>query len=555
MSAARLLPPLATAVVVLAYPWTGLPLRYLANDDLGLIAFLAQDCDPVFFSVLLGRVLRAAYRIGGPEAPLFPLFLNATLALSAAVFVHLLPARSGRGWRHPGVWLAAGIYASVFVFFLSAMTFTLSAAALAAHGGLWLLLGESRRSAWLAAGLVALGMLVRLEAAALAALLLLVPGSVRLRREPLPLLKRLLPLAACVLVTFAAERVAQHVGVTPAHREFQAFNALRGRLHSFPLLDQHFGNPALLAANGWTETDYLLFVNWVFPDERKYNGETLGNFFRLPPPPRAEQPRRPARSTAERLRYFAWDYSYYCGGIALLVVLGLSLRGWTPNLLLQAQALWMLLLGLYLEFFLRFPMRVRESALLAGLLGAFALLRLLDARRASGRRGGIGPAAALVFLLWRSGLMLSWLLTLRWDQGEMVRWGERFGARYPRQIAYFWHTYAPRLEILHPLRRPEFGFEIMLHGWTTFSEPFYADIQRRLGIRRGQELLPALAHRPDVVLVAPAAGAEAIATALRESHGIAVTPRRLEVEDGIEYWRLEPTVPPHPAAVPPGPPD
>ena len=525
--------PFLAALAVLAWPWLPLPMRYQANDDLGIIAFLSRGFDPVFFSVLLGKLLQAGYRLWGESSPVYPLFLNACLAACAFVFCRVILGVRDLPFRL----VALAVYAVVFVYFAFVLTFTMVAGALAAHGMLLLVTSSRPRDAVLAGGFCGLGALIRLDAALLCLILSGVPALawiLPLRRERL----RAAGLAlAPVALLLGGEHLVQRFGVSAAHREFVAFNQLRGRLHGFPILDAQRGNADLLRANQWTAADYELFVEWTFPDERKFNARTLANVFTIPAPPVGGAVQTASPSPGERLRTFPRQHLACLGAFGLLVVLALTSARPRNALWLAAHAVVFLALCLVLAGWLRFPIRVRESAILAALLGGLALH--LDAPPVRGARLLALRLALPLFLAWRGWTMLSHALTLRWDQAELGRGLAHLNRAYPGHILYFWNTFAPNFELLHPVRPPRREFHLMLYGWSTFSEMFYQDIHRRLGIRTGAELLPALASRDDVVFVAPASGLRLLAQSLRESHGLTRTPRLLETLDGVPYWKLE----------------
>jgi hypothetical protein len=529
-AAARLVPA-AVFLALLTRPWWPLPMRWQTNDDPAILDFVSRGFDPAFICLLPGRLLAAGHRLLGPDAPLYAWMLLAALAACAATFAAALPLLRPGPARDPARVLAAVSYAALLAALLVSPTFTTVAAALAGHAVLALLAFPGRRGAVLAGLLAAGAGLLRLDALRLTCVVAAPALLLALRADP-ALRRRLLPAAAALAAVAGAETALRVLTTSPAHREYAAYNAVRGQLHDNPVLKHQRGNPDLLRALGWHEDDYTLFTHWIFNDETRYsraNLETLANF---PLPPAAET--AAAVPAAEKLRRFLLDRSHFTGALGALLLLGLLCPPGLARRTLVATALTGLAFGFGLQEWLRLPVRVRESILLVAALSALPALL-----RAPPPGPGRARALALVagaFIVWRGGIVAeSARATTAWQ--EQVRPEvERAGALYPGKRLLVWVAHQPALECFHPFHPVRPGYESILFGWTTFSEPYYADLPRLLGVTRGADVFRAIATRPDIVLVVPQGALDLLLRCIQRDTGL--TPAFVPAEPvfGCPAW-------------------
>jgi hypothetical protein len=535
---AREVIPWLGALLVLCWPWSPLPMAYLVNDDLAIIEFLSRGLDPVFLSVLLGRLLSAGYRLFGTQAPVYPLFLNACLALCAATYAGCVLTARPRGPRDPVTLFALAVYAVLLCRLCMFITFTTVAAAVAAHGVFLLLTCKHRGSALVAGTLVGTGALIRFDAAALSGLLFAVPLTLWAVSDP-GRLRRAAFAALPLLVLLTAEQAVVRLDVSDAYRAFAEFNAVRGKVHGFPIMEQQRGNAALLEANRWTTTDFELFLNWSYPDETKFNLHTVSNVLTLPVP---AVPAGHEALVGEQVAQFFTSHSAYLSALAWMLVLSFALANRRWIIAGVTHALLFLGVGLALELWFRFPVRVGESAILAGMLAMFALFRLApsaDVRRIARARSAIATGACVLFIAWRGSSVLAEGIQVRARQQQRNTDVAHLNAQYANRILVVWPSLPPPRQLLHPVRRDLLRFAVMFYGWTTFSEFFYADIHRLLGVETGAEVWPALARRDNVVFMAPESGMRLVEQTLLETYRLPTQSILLETFDGVSYWRLQ----------------
>ena len=530
--------PWLAALLVLCWPWSPLPVGYLVNDDLAIIEFLSRGLDPVFMSVLLGRLLSTGYRLFGTQAPVYPIFLNACLALCAATYAHCVLTARSRGPRDPVTLFAFAVYAVLLSRLCMFITFTTVAAAVAAHGMFLLLTGKDRASALIAGTLVGTGALIRFDAAALSGLLFAVPLTLWAASDP-GRLRRAAFAALPLLLLLTAEQAVVRWDVSDAYRSFAAFNAVRGKVHGFPIMEQQRGNAALLEANRWTTTDFELFRNWSYPDETKFNLHTVSNVLNFPVPAISAGHHT---LVGEHMARFFTGHSVYLSALVLMLALSFALSGRRWIIAGVAHALMFLGLGLALELWFRFPLRVGESALLAGMLAMFGLFHLApnaDALRPARVRAALAVGACVLFIAWRGTSVLAEGIQVRARQQQRTAEVAHLNERYANRILVVWPSLPPPGQLLHPVRRDRLRFDVMFYGWTTFSEFFYADISHLLGVRTGAQVWPALARRDDVVFMAPESGMRLVEQTLLETYRLPTQSILLETFDGVSYWRLQ----------------
>jgi hypothetical protein len=506
--------PFAAFSLVVAYPWSSLPMRWSVNDDLGIIAFLRSGHDPVFLSVLLGRVLRVTSEfIGVSVSEVYPWSLQIFQGACAAVAASLLARLVGAGRRSVAFWLIAATYGAVLAMFCIQLTFTMVAGLLGAHA-FWLLANSATwRGALLAGTMAAVGCLIRLDAVKLVGLLLAAPALfwVLSGRRGTALLVAALPVVSALAVEWAlAER----------------FNGLRGRIHGTPLVGANRDNDLLLQAAGWTITDYLMFEHWVFFDEQKFNEQSLSQYLVHAKTSRsAPEPRSGLEHT---LRSLGRRWELAGASLALVVLaLGARRRAW-----LVVHAVTLALVTMYLDTFMRLPTRVYEVMLVAAWIGAIQLWVH------TGRDQRLAFVLACCFLLVRTPLVAQEAGFTSSAQRQVHARLEALHAAHPGAPVLLWHTDTPPIQMLHPFHAGPRGAELIFYGWAIFSPYFYDEIARVLGVRTGREVLPALLAREDTVYVAPAPAIGLLIGHLRERYDLHASARRLRGVDEYEYWKL-----------------
>jgi len=248
---------------------------YEADDDISMLllasGYLGGKAVPflVFSNILWGFLLNLLYALPTRwnwEVLLF-LLLN---FISVYGLIHIVLARSPRVQVRA---FAILIILLTDVFFLENINFT-GMAAFNTLAGFCLLLGSlpSRspsRFGQLTLGitLIVIGSLIRIEAALLVFLLLLVPLSLKIRAFKIPGLVAALTVAGMLV---AGCVLFDHVYVqsSPAWSSYYQYNQTRSELHDTPRLAQIDG---AIQEVGWSQNDLVMFIHWFFPDPTTYS--------------------------------------------------------------------------------------------------------------------------------------------------------------------------------------------------------------------------------------------------------------------------------------------
>ena len=262
-----------------------LPVRYEANDDLGILFYLTgldgftRASDVPFMSRILGEGLFACYS-QFPSIPWYGLTIYAVTWLGVScflsqLFVQHLDVKSR---------LVAGLGWAIFLgHFVSAVTFTSAALILLLGSTLylfsWAANRQNARISWIFLWLcVATAYLVRWKAT-LGFSLFAAPVLIYLRRDDWRYLLRCgLALALLVVIDRSWDHLAKD---TVDFREYQHYAKLRSAFHDSPQGRPGPNTPQALAAAGWTLDDYRSFRNhWLLYDESLFQPERLATFLR-----------------------------------------------------------------------------------------------------------------------------------------------------------------------------------------------------------------------------------------------------------------------------------
>jgi hypothetical protein len=204
-------------------------------------------------------------------------------------------------------------------------------------------------------------------------------------------------------------------------------------------------------------------------------------------------------------------------------------------------------LGAALDANARFPVRVRESILVAAALGA-AVIRLVpspDPRAAGAPAPAAGRARATaavcaLMLAWRGGITLDRVATTARQGEEFAREAAELNRRFAGRRVCFWPGLGAAPERGHPFRPPPLLHHDLLYGWTTFSPAYYRSIHDLLGVTSGAGVPRALATRPDVVFAAPRGVADVLARVILRDTGLRVRVVDEPPLPQTTVWRLEP---------------
>jgi hypothetical protein len=487
--------------------------RYMANDNLAIVDFIAQGSQVQYVGVFFTLLLHGLYA-AVPGAPWYPIALYALNVLSLALWLMLLMRVCYRPWL--AVLLIVALL-TCYLRFLVFLDYTSTAILLCASALAWAGVEtlERRPLRWqiLAAGCVfMLGLWVRPQvpmgmlayAFPLGVWVILLsfrgrPFHAESKRLALVALLFLLPTA----VNYAADTACRQLMRTPQEAQYDDFNALRGNIHrlSRPRKQALISNRPLLHKIHWKAVDVAYLYNWCFLDERVYTPASLRALLDAAPLPRISLDA--LRSLAvDRL---SSDYAYLLIMAPLLLTAMVVRRGGWRHLAALLAPLWCLGATLTMLTFFGFLFRVELPFEMGFGFGSLVLAnRIFAAENPQPDRlrlAGAGLAALLALLAALSSLS---------DTVHDYRRSQDTAARVTDEIEVLNRDYAGAtillqargefVETLDPLHPPVLRFNTIHLGWSTFSPRFYSEIGK-LGVEHGYEVVDALIRRPDAYML------------------------------------------------------
>ncbi|MGE5625847.1 MAG: hypothetical protein ACM3ZT_09905 [Bacillota bacterium] len=488
--------------------------QYMINDDVGIIADARGGYAVRYVGIVLTSFLHWGYMIS-PGTPWLGLALYALHTVALFAWLKLL-------WRLFTPWWLAALFTPVFLgyclVFLVYLDYTAASVMLALAGIAWASIRVVERQAeyrrFLLPGvLFMLGMIVRPQGApgalAYGLPLALIAAVAALRGRPWKDGVRRLALATAVFflpaaMNYAVDGLWRQAVLTPQEAQYDAFNAVRGRLHRINRARKQriIANPALLASVHWTREDADDFFNWKFLDERVYTPEALQTLLDAAPPPRIE-PAALADLVIRRLPPRNLIFPLLAASLPLFLLLTGQKRRAEGGIGLLIPV-FSICLTAFMYFLFAFTYRVElpfETGLGLGALLVSGALALPD-EAPRGRRllAAIGAAAAIAFfgMLFSAGRMLGHQTEMGLETRHIEERVQMLNTAYADDVLLV-EPSSLDLEALSPLDPMELRFETIDLGWNTFSPRFYHALGS-LGLQHGYELMDGLVGRPNAFI-------------------------------------------------------
>lgn len=494
------------------------PVHYEVNDDLGLENFLSNGFDAVFMTVLAGKLVKGLYSIN-PFVGFYPLFLFFVHSLSLTAVFYCVVSLFNNASRIIKVELLLFL-CLILVFYakaLIALTFTTTAFLVGFSGVVLFCVFLVRHSdsliELLLPGLLfGLSYLVRPDSAkgvlvfALPVLLLalLYYAKNHLYRMLVPALCFLSP----VLVLICAEQVVYEFATTNEYKDFVEFNAVRGKIHGFPVVRKLKNNQELLAINGWSANDCAMFRNWFFAHEDKFNQQTVANVFAfIPTTSLFEKVKKLSLLSTQRFFSQLWKKHTLLCVLSIICFFACIYKQRNVVLLVFFLFYFAYVFSgmLVLSEFWRLPSRIAAPILLGISFLVFCFSEAFYAtwgKKESVVRGLLSIGVCGVFLS---------LIYLQFDElAELKATTLERRANLKSEISFlneklngcvFFSKAGKGIDFTskNPFRPGDYKltFDIVGGGWSTYSPFFYKQLNYALGIDQAKELLPALIDNPD----------------------------------------------------------
>lgn len=518
---------------------------YMVNDNIAIMDYAVQGLPIDFTGVLFTGFLHLAYA-HAPRVPWYGLSLYALHCLSVFLWLYII-------WRALHPWWLAGVFSGIFLVyyfpFLIFLDYTSTGAMLCMAALAWTCLDilEQRPGyrRFLLAGFVFMfGMVVRPQVP-LGALVYLLPVAciVAVRhlcanyapREPEPTRQstlgampygllavwlvgmvrqvglyvfpfrhglRRLSLAALMFLfpavaNFAADAVYRQVTLTPQQAQFDAFNAVRGRLQGLPerRMVELINDPPVQDAAHLSRDQTSDFFHWRFLDERVYTEPALKTMLEKMPPPAAPY-REFARELRERFDSGPeFALLLCCVPLFLLVLMKHPWMGVTGMLLPLYACCLAALLSVFVAFTPRTEMPFAIGFSFLSLVAAGTIIPL---GRHQGKLAGVcmivscalGLLGAYRVLLHTEFMQLEKQISAARTEATLGALNREFSG----SVVVLEPEAGLQVENLNPLDTISFRFHPVDLGWNTFSPRFYQEISH-LGISHGYELMDTLIDR------------------------------------------------------------
>ncbi|MEK8019392.1 MAG: hypothetical protein VSS75_021175 [Candidatus Parabeggiatoa sp.] len=489
----------AFAVLFVAYLLLVLPRAYAVNDNVGILFDVTGGFISEFTSFFYMKFLHLLYHISN-DMPWYGLILYVVHILSLFIFVRSLARiKNFEAFFIP--FLIAYLY--FYSFFITEVDYTSTSIMVGANSLFAFLVFLSNRKGSIFY-VLGLGLLFSLS------FLIRMPGTNAVLVYGLPIIGLFLIYTYQKTMYFViffipfllfliGDGLARTYLTSPEYQQYQEFNNLRGHLHGYPILEANQNNRKILEENNWTKNDYDNFLNWNFFDERKYNINTLSNIFKYSVLEKDNTQKYFAsyfQTLVKFLNYFNKWYFYLLFLIAILIIF--KFHPLTLSVLFF-YILYVILVSVYLDTFYRFPERIAHPILLMSIIFYLLIFNFLSSKSSMKKTHYNLFVACFIFGIF--GLLFN--INMRSTTDVFFKSSfNRLQFAYQGKILYI-PPLALQWEKMDPLKRYHFNFHQIVYagGTNTFSPGFYNEL-KRLGVKKGYELIPALINNPNAYVIA-----------------------------------------------------
>lgn len=338
-----------------------------------------------------------------------------------------------------------------------------------------------------------------------------------------------------IILAFFSDNLINKVLVSEVHKDYLEFNALRGNLHGFPILNANIKNKKILNVNNWTENDYSMLRTWMFWDESKFNKETLKNIFKY------------SLNIKDRgISYITFqksfdnifsDYSDYFKIFFLIILFIYFFYSKKYLYLIIGYLAYNVGLMIYFDVFLRFPERIAIPLLFYLLFCLFYFIS--DSKKIIKTinkeiSGYIFIAIFITTIFYgftnsfprlknrsdkvKQNISLLQKVENRYSEKLLI---ERPGQGLPT--------------IVNPFVYSKLHLNIINGGWPNFSPYFYSIINKH-GLNSGKEIFTALIENENTIFVGTVKDAEYVKIYLNENFSGLHEFKLLDKIDTIEFY-------------------
>ncbi len=330
------------------------------------------------------------------------------------------------------------------------------------------------------------------------------------------------------LFTYTTDKIVKRYNVCELQKQYDDFNALRGKIHDFPILGENMNNREILQKNNWSENDYKIFIGWIYFDENKYNVQTMSNILTF------------SVKTNHSINFVNFFNGFYSALVSfcvenkweimfVLLTAFFLLYEFNPvtTCFTLAYLFYIIAVSLFFCIFLRFPRRLALPLILTSNVFIIYIIVYLSKipnlkfrmsflnknfinKQDPGNERKKNIKALLFFCLFSLPVFIGSALKIEDDQ--RIKKSEM--NMLMQDIEYLNHNYkncvflhqpcSLRLEFLNPLELNKMDFTLLPTGWGIFSPRFYQALNS-IGLKRGCELIPYLVKNSNCYFICPKA--------------------------------------------------
>jgi len=320
-----------------------------------------------------------------------------------------------------------------------------------------------------------------------------------------------------VLISIPTDFICESVFASKEYAEYHSFVRLIGKFYGYDVQLE----PAILQKNGWTEIDFQMFANFFFPNEQKFNTETIKNLTNGYVAQKVSE-----QLVFSKLTWWFTSYQYYIFLCALplffLILQGKFHRFQIAFLYFSYSVIIMMLMVIYL----RFPERIGEPAFL--LVYALILyIGFFEAPEQEKTNEGFQPKKAkvsnsplkliytkVVYLSFGMSIVTMVLYRFSYIEKTMESMAvqknhsdsyiyqlESLGKDSVFLIEPFSSVIIDGFNALERIHGNQTKLKMVHFGWLTYSPVFYSSLTDYLKVNNAHDIFPKIFNNPNFYLV------------------------------------------------------
>jgi len=500
--------------------------RYSSNDDIGILLDIKSGFPVSFMSYILGDVFSLLYRKVSDIVPWYGIFTCISLGISLFVLLRMLYV--SHGTKRIEYFMFSALLSILYIRFIQVQGYTETAIISGGVGilGLFLAFYQNKVNWYSTIGyglLLCLCFLWRTQALFFVLVFFFPILLIRIRKYWAYCLLFLLP---CILL-YTANAIFAYLHSTPEQRYFDEFNRYRGKIHGTPLFELNIHNKALLQDVKWTVNDFIVYDDWLFFDESKYNVETLKQILsdeNLIKPQVSTLNPQAILYSIKQIVYVYWKWIMIIAFLGILLILYCSRE---KILLCLFFFVYAMIGTVLLSTTVRFPMRLAHPMFF--IVSSLYIIILLDSDPLNSiikqpKWHTIRAFAMIicgVILILGSVMAIVKINRFNFNIGNIAYSTIENINKYVNynSVLLVDGIYPDILSFTNPMKEYTDIFTVIPMGWPIFSPRFYAVLQD-IGLKRGSEVFPYMIRSENAFIICGDSIKANIHTFIKQNYGI-----------------------------------